>query len=275
MKILNFILVFVIGLASGIALSYFLFQFSSSLSPAPSPSTTPIQSSSSPEIYPQTSTETAPILMYHHIRIPPKKTNKIESGLDVSPLNFEEQMAYLYAKGYKTISLDKLFEKSEEKKFIITFDDGYKDVIENAYPLLKRLDYKSTIFLIVNDIGKEGYLNWEDIKILEKAGWSFGSHTLSHRNLLSLKQDEAEKEIVLSKEKLEGKLENPVDFFCYPAGKFNQDIIKLVKEAGYKGAVTTLFGKDNKKEDIYQLKRIRVSGSDTLQSFIKKLGKGL
>jgi peptidoglycan/xylan/chitin deacetylase (PgdA/CDA1 family) len=264
MKIIKFLLVFILGLFSGLILGYFIF---SSTTPFQE-STTFSKKSSLPEINSKNYQTEIPILMYHHVA-------EGANSLFVSPSNFEEQMSYLYAKDYQTISLDELFEKPPEKKFIITFDDGYKDIIKNAEPILKRLGFKATVFLIVNDIGKEGYLNWEDIEILKKEGWSFGSHTLTHHDLTKLKKDEAENEIVLSKEKLESKLENPVDFFCYPAGKFNQDIIELVKRADYKGAVTTLFGKDNKKEDIYQLKRIRVSGSDTLHSFIEKLGKGL
>lgn len=268
MKFLNFFLIFIFGLILGVILAYFFFNFYTE-----TPSSfvsSPKKEPSFPEVRIKNSEAQTPILMYHHIRKPASK-NKTEAALDVSPSNFEEQMTYLFAKGYKTISLEELLTSSWEKKFVITFDDGYKDVIENAYPILKRFDFKAMVFLIANDIGKEGYLNWPDIKILEKAGWSFGSHTLTHRNLLSLTEEEAEKEIAQSKEELDYKLKNPVNFFSYPAGKFNQDIIKIVKNAGYKGAVTTLNGKDNKIENIYQLKRIRINGQDTLEAFRKKV----
>lgn len=258
-RVLKFLLIFILGLFSGMILGYFLF---SSIIPFQE-STIISKKSSLPEINSKNYQTEVPILMYHHVA---EGTN----SLFVSPSNFEEQMSYLYAKGYQTLSLDELFEKSQEKKFIITFDDGYKDVIENAEPILKRLGFQATVFLIVNDIGKEGYLTLKDIKILEQAGWAFGSHTLNHKNLLSLDKEKAEKEISQSKERLELILKNPVTFFNYPVGKFNEDIIEIVKEAGYKGAVTTLFGKDNIISEIYQLLRIRVSGSDTLESFIKK-----
>jgi len=118
MRILKFFFVFVLGLTCGITLSYFLFQFS--FSPfSPTSLTTPAPSASSqstlPEIYRKTLSEKTPILMYHHIRTPPKGANRTEFGLDVSPLNFEEQMAYSYTKGYKTISLDEDIINLKEK----------------------------------------------------------------------------------------------------------------------------------------------------------------
>ena len=271
MKWFKYILFFILGLGAGIAFSYiFLFysapsckQSATCLSPYPE------------QALPTTNSEDSgiPILMYHHIRINPDPSNKTEASLDVTPSNFEDQMAYLYAKGYQAISLDELFSQSSSKKFIITFDDGYKDNIQNALPILKNLNYKATVFLIVEDIGKSGYLSWTDIKLLEKEGWSFGSHTLSHANLATSGEDKARKQIEESKTRLDRKLGKPVTFLAYPSGQFTQSAIDLIKEAGYTGAVTTLEGRDNKIEDIYQLKRIRVSGTDTLTKFIEKLNE--
>ena len=265
-------LVFVLSL--GGAVVYFLYFLHFSARPAVSP---PSSSTRQPSFLPivssgsQALTKDIPILMYHHIKVKPSNANQIESGLDVSPLNFEEQMAYVSTNGYTTIGLDELFKKPKGKYFVITFDDGHKDVLENAKPILDRFGFRATVFLIVDYIGKTGYLDWSDIEILKRAGWSFGSHTLTHPDLLSLKKSEAERQIKQSKEALESKLQEPINFFSYPAGKFNQEIIEIVQSAGYKGAVTTKFGRENNSRDIYQLKRVRVSGSDTLKSFIVKI----
>jgi len=212
-----------------------------------------------------------PILMYHHIRINPDPTSKLENSLSIPPENFEEQMNYFYQMGWQTIFLDDLFTAAGQKNFIVTFDDGYKDVIDNAYPVLENYHFKATVFLIINKIGKEGYLSWNDIFQLQTAGWSFGSHTLNHRSLTALDQTEAEKEISESKKILDWALKKPVTFFCYPYGKFNQDVVKIVQDAGYLGATTTLFGRQNSGADIYQLKRIRVSGPDSLKKIKEKL----
>lgn len=273
LKWLEFSLLFLLGLGTGIAVSYiFLFHSTANLSEGSSfcfwCSLPSIQESSTKQI---SEFSEASILMYHHIKVYSKKDSTTEASLDVSPSNFEDQVAYLYAKGYESIALDSLFEESTNKRIVITFDDGYKDVIDNALPILKRIGFQATVFLIVNNIGKDGYLSWDEIKVLEKEGWFFGSHTLNHKNLTTLSEESAKEEILESKRRLDLGLKKPVVFFAFPVGQFNEEIIKLVEDAGYQGAVTIISGKDNKAGDIYQLKRIRVSGFDTLERFIEKL----
>lgn len=217
------------------------------------------------------SLEEVPILMYHHIRVPPPGAKRLERILTVTPSDFFQQMELLYEEGYRTISLKDLFAKQWQRRFIITFDDGYKDVIEEAYPILASFGFKATIFLIVDEIGKPGHLDWEDVKFLESQGWEVGSHTLSHQNLTHLSPQKQWEEIYLSKGILEKKLRHPILFLSYPSGRFNEQVIELVKLAGYKGAVSTIPGRANKIEDIYKLKRVRVTGGTPLSFFKEKV----
>ncbi len=213
-----------------------------------------------------------PILMYHHIRINPKSDNKIEQGLDVAPENFEAEMRYLNEKGYKTISLNDLFVK-KDKDFVITFDDGYKDVVDSALPILKKYNFTAAIFIINDKVGTDGYLTWDDINILKNAGWEVGSHTLSHPNLVTENPEKAKTEIYQSKKILEEKLSSPVIYFCYPSGKFNKDVENMVSGAGYVMALTTQFGKNNQKSDMLLLKRVRVSGQESQEKFQENIAK--
>ena len=215
--------------------------------------------------------EKVPILMYHHIRVPPPGAKRLERLLTVTPDDFYKQMDALYKAGYRTISLKELFERKWEKKFIITFDDGYKDVLTEAYPILSSFGFKATIFVIVNEIGKPGHLDWWDIKFLESQGWEVGSHTMNHLNLTHLSPLQQWKEIYESKRILEEKLGHPIYFISYPTGRFNEQVIQLVKEAGYLGAVTTIPGKINNIEDIYKLKRVRINGGTPLSYFVEKV----
>ncbi|MBC7329439.1 polysaccharide deacetylase family protein [bacterium] len=169
--------------------------------------------------------EKVPILMYHHIRVPPAGAKRLERLLTVTPDDFYKQMEALYKAGYRTISLSELFERKWEKKFIITFDDGYKDVLTEAYLILSHFGFKATIFVIVNEIGKPGHLNWWDIKFSESQGWEIGSHTMSHLNLTHLSPSQHWKEIYESKRKLEERLGHPIYFISYPQGKFNEQVI--------------------------------------------------
>ncbi|HEA47228.1 MAG TPA: polysaccharide deacetylase family protein [bacterium] len=233
-----------------------------------------------------------PVLMYHMVS--PGKKEKYR----ISPEKFASQMEYLSKKGYQTISPDKLLEfvnpaparrsgvkggrALPEKPVLLTFDDGYKDNFTYAYPILKKYNFKATIFLVTQYMGKkngwgqedEEILSWEEIGEMKKEGFFFGSHTHTHPNLLELSRDKVLSEIRDSKRILEGRLKELIGFFAYPYGKFNSQIEKMVKEAGYLGAFSTLPGKNGRNEDPFLLRRILIRGYDTKLHFILNLKLG-
>jgi len=205
-----------------------------------------------------------PILMYHHIRVNQNPNDKIGQGLSVSPEMFEQQMKLLKDNGYQTISLADIFQKENEKRFIITFDDGYKDVLSNALPILKKYGFFAVVFPIVDFVGHPDYLSWEDIALLKQEGWEVGSHTLAHPNLTGINDDWAKKEISESKKIFDEKLSQNTILFCYPSGEFNDKIIQFVRDAGYQYAVTTQPGPQNTSQNTLKLNRIRVSENEGL-----------
>lgn len=233
-----------------------------------------------------------PVLMYH--KISPGKKEKYR----ISPEKFASQMEYLSKKGYRTITPDKLLEfvnpapacRSEvkegkvfpEKPVLLTLDDGYKDNFIYAYPILKKYHFKASIFLVTQYMGKkngwskgeEEILSWEEIEEMRKEGFSFGSHTHTHPNLLELSRDKVLSEVRNSKRILEERLREPIKFFAYPYGKFNSQIEEMIKEAGYLGAFSTLPGKNAKNEDPFLLRRILIRGYDTKPHFILNLKLG-
>lgn len=218
-----------------------------------------------------------PILMYHHIRDYHNPKDKMGTQLSVSPQNFEEQMAYLALEKYNTISLQHLvnfLEKGEvlpEKPIILTFDDGYKDVFQNAYPILQKYHLKATFFVIVNKVDTGNYLSWDDVKNMIQNGMEIGSHTLNHPNLTKVSSEKAKDEIFQSKAILEEKLGQKINFFCYPSGEFNNQTIEFVKQAGYKAAVSIISGYEQLADQLYKLKRIRVSGGENIDLFKKSV----
>ncbi|MDD5691551.1 MAG: polysaccharide deacetylase family protein, partial [Candidatus Omnitrophica bacterium] len=154
-------------------------------------------------------------------------------------------------------------------KVVITFDDGYKDNFEYAYPVLKRLGFAATIFIITDFMGKgsdeEGkeFLGWDEVVAMSKNKISFGSHTKTHFYLGAIKDEEAAfEEIAGSKKAIEQKIGIPVDYFCYPGGGFNEKIKESVARAGYKGACSTNRGFADFNSDVYELKRVKVTNSD-------------
>ncbi|MBU4310216.1 polysaccharide deacetylase family protein [bacterium] len=223
-----------------------------------------------------------PVLMYH--KVSPGKKEKYR----ISPERFTNQMEYLSKKGYQTISPDDLLRFVKEgralpkKPVLLIFDDGYKDNVTYAYPTLKKYNFRATIFLVTQYIGKkdgwskgeEEILSWEEIGKMRKEGFFFGSHTHTHPNLLELSRDKVLSEIRDSKRILEERLKEPIGFFAYPYGKFNSQIEKMVKEANYLGAFSTLPGKNGRNEDPFLLRRILIRGYDTKLHFILNLKLG-
>lgn len=195
--------------------------------------------------------------------------------LRVHPLIFEQQMDHLYRKGYQSIGLEEFLKeyttKAEypKKRFILTFDDGYKDFFTSARNILKRYGYTATVFLVTDKIdgnNKRQFLSWEEIIQLQKEGFSFGAHTCSHPSLISLSLEEARYEIEESKKIIEEKLNSPVKYFSYPYGDFNSDIQNLVRGAGFSGAVVTPRG-PGIKNGIFSLKRVGVNSSNPMWVF--------
>ena len=213
-----------------------------------------------------------PIMMYHHVTaVTPSEGNW------VSPKNFEQQMAYLAKHQYKVIMLDELVDAIQTKKklphktVVITFDDGYDDNYDQAFPILRRYQFPATVFLIANKINADGFLNLKQIDEMMAYGINFGSHTLSHPYLPGLSPQEQEKEIRESKAKIGKALNTSIEYFCYPIGGFSDDIKRMVKEAGYKGALTTNRGFARSNQDVYELKRIRFGDNDNNLSLGIKL----
>ena len=211
-----------------------------------------------------------PVLMYHRIAAPDG------SSLTVSPQTFERQMEFLKVHRYRVVSVENMFDtlragrSIREKTVAVTFDDGYLDNFQNAFPVLKKMGFPATIFMITNNIGKEGWLSEEDIKILDESGITVGSHTVNHAFLPDLKSEDAEYELKESKRMLERMLRHPVFTLSFPAGGFTEEVKAMAREAGYKGAVTTNWGR--KAHDPYSLRRVKITeGHGSLTNFWLKV----
>ncbi len=201
-----------------------------------------------------------PVLMYHHVGFPDSP-----SGLYVSPETFEKQMEFLKVHRYRVVPLAELAALIREKKPVpqktvaVTFDDGYLDNFENAFPVLKEMGFPAALFMITGNIGKEGWLSEEDLRILDEAGITIGSHTVSHAFLPELKPEEVGKELAASKKKLEEVLGHPVTLLSYPAGGVTEPAIQEARKAGYEAALTTNYGRE--KGNVYAIRRVKISGN--------------
>jgi len=205
-----------------------------------------------------------PILAYHHI-----DTEIHKDSPTVLVENFQMQMKYIHDRGYNVITVDELINainkdiKLPRNSVVITIDDGYKDNYTHAYPVFKKHNLPAAIFIITRWMGKEGYLNWDNILEMSENNITFGAHTRSHAYLPEIKDKQLYDEIFGSKLDIETRLKKEAKYFCYAIGGFSDKIIQTVRAAGYKGAFTTNRGKGRFNKNIFALKRVKMTNSDT------------
>lgn len=207
-----------------------------------------------------------PILMYHRIDVLRPSLPAITRSLTVDPKDFSAQMRWLAAHGYHAITQKQLFAALERgktlpaKPVLITFDDGYRDVLANAAPVLKRLGMHATAYVITSRIsnGDVSFLTWPELQELEQDGVEIGSHTVHHTELPGLSDPSALQELIQSRHALELHLHHPVQWFAYPAGRYDAHSEALVGQAGYVLAVTTQPGAAQDARTPFALRRYEV-----------------
>ena len=213
------------------------------------------------------------ILNYH-------KIDNTFISLAVRPDDFDTQMKYLSENGYHTISPDELYNslagtgELPDNPVMITFDDGYEDNYVNAYPILKKYGFKATIFVVTSflDKNKKGYMSWDQAREMDANGISIQSHTVDHKSMTDLTDDQLRMELVDSKKKAEKELGHPVNYMAYPTGTYNLHIAQMVKEAGYKAAFTIKYGNVDKASNIYALERVPIFHTEqTNKDFMERI----
>lgn len=197
--------------------------------------------------------------------------------LYVRPQDFAQQMRWLAQAGFQAITLKQLYQHwfaphrpLPPRPVVITFDDGYRSVYDNAFPVLKQLGFPATVFVVGKFLDSPYFLSLDQLQEMTGQGWEIGSHTLSHMDLTKATPRQLEQEVSQSRQLLEERLGISVDFFCYPAGRVNDRVLQAVQKAGYLGAVTTRPGLA-RPDHIFLLDRIRINRSDTLASFQKRM----
>jgi peptidoglycan/xylan/chitin deacetylase (PgdA/CDA1 family) len=217
------------------------------------------------------------VLMYHKVNDRPENPISVPIGL------FDEQMAVLRELGYQVVSLDDVLDHVAGIRplphgaVLITFDDGYRDILENALPVLRRHGYPAVIFVPIGYLDDarplpheerltalglvNATLRWEELPALEAGGIRVESHGISHRPLADLDVDEAAREITLSKLRLEERLGRPVRAFAYVKGSeahYRPVHLSLLKQAGYEIAFTSVSGGNRAEMDPLRLHRYNI-----------------
>ena len=213
-----------------------------------------------------------PVLMYHSI-------DDTGSTISISPQMFRKHLQYLKNQGFESVSLQEYFNTPPSEttnKILITFDDGYQNLLSHALPILKEFSYQGVVFLVTDCVGKYPewlirdqkiildkivnqwtlsekdkaaelqkldniskfkLLSWDEILEMKKEGIEFQSHSHTHPFVSEISIDEARFELEQSKSTMEFNLNQTVDAFCYPYTDYhNPDIIGLLQSLKYRGA---------------------------------------
>ena len=217
------------------------------------------------------------VLMYH------KVNDRPENPLSVPVALFDQQMSLLGELGYTVVGLDSVLDhyahgaRLPDRAVLITFDDGYRDNLENAMRVLRDHGYPAVLFVPIGyldatfplpheqHLAERGLVNhtldWAELAELEQGGIRIESHGISHRPLADLEVDEAAREIALSKLRLEERLGRPVRAFAYVKGSeahYKPVHLSLLRQAGYEVAFTSVSGANSPATDPLRLHRYNV-----------------
>lgn len=223
-----------------------------------------------PRIAPEQRVRRIPVLMYHEI-------GDVNNNNYVRRSEFEAQLQWLEENGYTPVTLGQVYAHINDfvplppKPVVLTFDDGYATFRSVVVPLLQRHRFTATAFITTGLIGRREHMTWDEVAQLPGLGIEIGAHSVTHADLRSLGGTRLTRELVESKRELEERTGARVDFFCYPAGKYNQQTPDAVKAAGYLGAVTTEYGPVTLVQTPFLWSRIRILRGETPASFARKI----
>lgn len=230
-----------------------------------------------------------PILMYHSI------AEEDEAGVQpyyrtaTAASVFAAQMESLHQAGFSVISPTEAVRRFREpeagrKSVVITFDDGFHNFYTNAFPILNRHGFTATMYLPTAHIGERRLsfkgkecLSWSEVRELQKYGFSFGSHTVTHPQLHDCDATTIKREVADSKQTIEQKLGCAVQSFSYPYAfpeadtSFKRRLREDLSDAGYENGVCTTVGRYGPGSDPFFLKRLPVNSDDDSQLFRAKL----
>lgn len=223
-----------------------------------------------------------PILMYHSVAPDIDDTLSPYYRTVTSPSTFERQVEHLRAGGYRSLTLSQALRRLREgtqgamptsRCVVITFDDGFKDFRDEAFPILQRAGFTATVFLATDFVGRafltgRPCLSGSEVRELSRAGVEFGSHSASHRRLVDLPNAELADEVRCSKAAIEDLTGSEVTTFSYPfrfpseSPDFVRRLGDLLADSGYLGGVTTTIGRAGEGDDPLFLPRLPINDCD-------------
>ncbi|MCF8110612.1 MAG: polysaccharide deacetylase family protein [Desulfobacteraceae bacterium] len=215
--------------------------------------------------------------VYHHFGMEDKYPST-----SVSISQFKEHLEYLEKKDYTLLTLGEALdllhseEPVPEKTAVLTIDDAYKSVIENAVPLLEKYGYKATVFVPTRHVGGPNYMSWSQLAELRDKGFELANHSHSHEYFLNHRQEDIakrfEKDLERSHRMFKDHLGITPDLYAYPFGEYHPDMIEVLKKYGYRAAAAQKSGVMHEQGNRFLLPRFPMNFNyGEMESFTGKI----
>jgi len=184
---------------------------------------------------------------------------------------FRQHLQFLHQNDYTVLTMGEAVKRLRsnqtipEKTAVLTVDDGYKSFKTVAVPLLEKYNFKATVFVCTDYVGKHNYLSWNDIRSLRQKGYEFGNHSHSHDHFLNYSDPNTREQFMQdldkSEEIFERELGNKPDLYCYPYGEYNPDMQEILKRRGYRAAAAQKSGVIFEGSDLFALPRFPMTST--------------
>ncbi|MBE9521139.1 MAG: polysaccharide deacetylase family protein [Proteobacteria bacterium] len=207
------------------------------------------------------------VLNYH-------KVGNYDDYYSVSPEQFTQQVEYMLNQGYTVISLADYRSWRQgnielpSKVFMLTFDDGSLSDYETVYPFIKKHGLKGIFFLRTKAINTAGYLNADQIREMSTSGLcEFGSHSVTHRNVLAMAGDVLDEELTGSRNTIQSITGQDVYAFAYPNGMWDEAAKEALVKNDYQFAFTVMPGMNDATTNSFELRRITANRGSSQKIF--------
>lgn len=231
--------------------------------------------------------------MYHYLSEPPPGADRYRRDLSVSPEVFEQHLAYLKKEGYQTISLDDLIYylaqgrplPAGDKSILITFDDGYVDNYDNAFPLLQKYGFTG-VFFVITELAERAsagmtapdgvryadvYMGWDQLREMAAAGMEVECHARVHEDLTENDDARLVWQVLGCREMIESQLGQRPRYVAYPSGIYDQRVASVFASDGYWAGITTQQGTLQDSAHPFELKRLRIRNTTTPEQLAELL----
>lgn len=215
-----------------------------------------------------------PVLTYHHVA-----ESKTSNALYVAPRRFARHLTALDRAGYTAVTMARVWRHWEgaselpAKPVVLSFDDGFSDQYRNAAAALRGRRWPGVLYLQTARLGVRGGLSKRQVRWMLRDGWELGAHSVTHPDLTTVDADALRSEVAGSREALRREFPGePVDFFAYPYGRQDADVVGAVRDAGFTGALTVRRGAASLREDgPFTLDRLVVTASFTPKRLLREV----